>query len=95
MLEGFIKTIKVRPLGGDLVLLTGEENDRLEETLKNLGEWTKELFVEVIPWSPNLIVIHRLTWVRCEGVPLHLWNWECFKQLVSCFGELVAIDEEI
>lgn len=46
--EGF-KTIKVRFLGDNLVLLTGEEGVNLETTLQRMEAWKDELFVEVIP----------------------------------------------
>ncbi|XP_057415098.1 uncharacterized protein LOC130709976 [Lotus japonicus] len=91
ILEGF-KTIHVRYMGDDLALITGPRDMNLEETLDVSKEWLNDIFEVVYTWSPSVAHDHRVTWLRCSGLPLHMWTKECLAHLVSPVGTLMAVD---
>ena len=65
--------IKVRFLGDNLVLLTPKGGERMDDLIKHNKEWF-ESFLEVIDtWSESLVVDHKISWVRCYGLPFSLW----------------------
>lgn len=70
ILDG-LRTIKVRALGDDLVLFSGEDRVNLSEAI--LGcEWIKTYIVSLKPWSRDEVPLCRVVWIRCLGLPLHL-----------------------
>lgn len=87
-------SVRIRHLGGMLVLLTGDEGVDLMNVVKDSGDEWKEIFEDVAPWSPSMSIDSRLLWVKCEGLPLQFWNTKSFASLVNPVGELVAIDDE-
>lgn len=50
-----------------------------------LGEW----FSSLQPWTPDVMVVARRVWIRCYGIPLHMWNGKCFQKVVASVGDLV------
>lgn len=91
MLEGF-HYIQVRYLGDDLVLLTGPEGFDLQEALKGSEGGPDAIFDVLYPWSPKDASDYRVTWVRCTGLPVHMWNDECFKEAVKPVGDFIYTD---
>lgn len=37
---------------------------------------------------------HIVAWIRCFGIPLHLWICQSFSLLVSETGKLLNVDED-
>ncbi|XP_057423063.1 uncharacterized protein LOC130716997 [Lotus japonicus] len=93
LLRGF-ETVKVRFLGDDLALLTGPEGVDLSQLLHESRDWLAEVFVTTYPWSPLVAPDHRVTWVRCFGVPINMWTKLCLQELVAPLGELIAVDPQ-
>ncbi|XP_057432697.1 uncharacterized protein LOC130725491 [Lotus japonicus] len=91
MLEGF-HYIQVRYMGDDSVLLTGPEGFDLEDALKGVADGPDAVFDVVYPWSPKDAPDHRVSWVRCTGLPLHMWNKACFTEAVKPIGDLISVD---
>ena len=91
LLEG-LSVVQVRYMGDDMVLLTGPEEEKLEDIMKNAEEWLEGLFYDLTPWNPQSAPGFRVTWVRCTGLPLHLWRQECFEKMVLPLGDLIAVD---
>ncbi|XP_057418659.1 uncharacterized protein LOC130712860 [Lotus japonicus] len=92
ILQGF-RTLKVRYLGDFIVLLSGEGEEDLSNTFHDMDNWLSSTFEELNPWKPIPFSDHRVTWLRCFGIPLHLWNHICFSTLIASFGSLVALDD--
>jgi len=91
--KGGMNRVKLRFLGDNLVLLTPREGERMEEIFKLNKEWFLSLFVNIEPWSAKYEVDHKIAWVRCYGVPVTLWNKDCFSKVVGEVASLVDIDE--
>lgn len=93
MIEG-LKYIQIRYLGDDFVLLTGPEDLDLEEALKGTDEGPDAVFDVLYPWSPLDAPDYRVTWLRCTGLPVHMWDKECFAEMVKPVGDLISIDAQ-
>ncbi|XP_057419154.1 uncharacterized protein LOC130713399 [Lotus japonicus] len=91
ILEG-INCVRVKYMGDNLVLITGVEGSKIKEIWKQADGWLNDMFEEMYPWSPNLTPEQRIIWLRCEGIPLHLWKVKFFQELVNEVGEIVAVD---
>jgi len=91
--KGGMSMVKVRFMGDNLVLLTPKEGERMEEIIKLNKEWFVSLFVNIEPWSVKFEVGHKIAWVRCYGIPVTLWNKDCFSKVVGEVASLVDIDE--
>jgi hypothetical protein len=93
VMEG-VKGVKVTTMGDNLVMLRPEEHSSfvLSEVEQHL--WWILLFKEVVKWTPNLVAKKRRVWLKCYGIPAHVWEEGCFKRLGNCFGEFVDFDEE-
>lgn len=93
ILEG-IQSVRVRYMGDKLVLLTGEEGANVNEIWSQAETWLNETFEAIYPWSPNLTPEQRIIWLRCEGIPLHLWKVQFFQDLIKEVGEVIAVAGE-
>lgn len=91
ILEG-INCIRVRYLGDNFVLLTGEDGANVDVIWNHDREWLDGIFESISPWSPETALDHRLVWIRCEGIPLHLWKVSFFKEITKEVGEVIAVD---
>jgi len=85
--------IKVKYLGGFHVLMKRENDTKIKETVEDNKEWFEELFDTIIAWEEQFVAVDKLVWVRCRGLPLKLWNSECFKHIAALLGTLVEVDE--
>ena len=90
---GGLSYIKVKFLGGFHVLLMGENETKVKEAIEENKEWFEDLFDTIIPWEDQFVAVDKLVWVRCRGLPLKLWNTECFKHIAALLGTLVEVDE--
>lgn len=91
--EGYYN-VKAIPLGANLCLLEGKEEGVLEFLLKKEKGWVGKWFSEVHRWSLRDVDNKRLTWVRCYGIPCHVWFPEFFSFLVSLVGVFLFTDDE-
>jgi len=88
--------VRARFLGDDLVLLSPVDGVVMDDVMKLNTAWLNNVFTSVRPWSGGSGTSHRVVWVRCYGVPLHLWNTDCFTKVIgeiSTMASLVSIDE--
>ncbi|GKV19323.1 hypothetical protein SLEP1_g29603 [Rubroshorea leprosula] len=91
LMEGYFSA-KVTPMGGNLVLISGEDSEELKHLVEEGRDWLSQWFTDVRPWSPTEVATERFTWLRCQGVPLQIWK-SCFFQSIAClFGKFVSID---
>jgi len=91
--RGGMSMIRVRYMGDNLVLLTPQEGINMEELIKLNKEWFESVFQSIEPWSEEHVAGHKVVWVRCYGLPLTLWNTDCFSKVVGEVATLVSVDE--
>jgi len=91
--RGGISMVRVRPMGDNFALLTSRGGENMEELIKFNKEWFDNVFVSIQPWSAAFTVSHRAVWVRCFGLPMSLWNRECFARVVGDIATLIDIDD--
>ncbi|ESW04590.1 hypothetical protein PHAVU_011G108300 [Phaseolus vulgaris] len=65
----------------------------IKDAIEENKEWFEEIFDTIIPWNEQFVAVDKLVWVRCRGLPLKLWNYDCFKHRAALLGTLVEIDE--
>ncbi|GAB4833166.1 hypothetical protein Ancab_031411, partial [Ancistrocladus abbreviatus] len=73
----------VRPMGRDLVLLSSEVPNELMATVHCGKEWLNNCFLNIRLWSPHAVSKQRFIWLRCFGIPLHLWNLSFFTKVAE------------
>ncbi|KAK8514886.1 hypothetical protein V6N13_121835 [Hibiscus sabdariffa] len=56
---------------------------------ESLQRWFKKLSL----WSEDVVACNRQTWIACQGIPVHAWNEETFKNIASIWGELISVNE--
>jgi len=83
---GGLGYIKVKFLGGFHMLLKGENDMTIKEAIEENKDWFEEMFDFVWVRSNDV-------WVRCRGLPLKLWNYDCFKHITALLGTLIEVDE--
>ncbi|GKU92387.1 hypothetical protein SLEP1_g6121 [Rubroshorea leprosula] len=92
LMEGYF-SCKVRPLGGRLVLLEGSDKDEIKELAETTPEWLGQWFEEVKPWTPSMVARERFVWIRCHGVPVHVWGPEFFSTIGAVWGKVISLDD--
>jgi len=75
------------------VLLKGENEMTIKEVIEENKEWFEEMFDTIIPRNEQFVAVDKLVWVRCRGLPLKLWNYDCFKHIAALLGTLIEVDE--
>ena len=90
-LKGGLSTVFLRSLGDNLVMLMPREGESMQALIKLNKEWFESVFTSFEPWSEKCIASHKVVWVRCYGLPLSLWNKECFSKVVGDKASLVSI----
>ncbi|GAB4860694.1 hypothetical protein Ancab_035856 [Ancistrocladus abbreviatus] len=83
----------VRSFGGLLVLLTATGKRSMEAIVDANRSLFSDWFSFLRPWAKLDVGDGRLVWLRCFGIPLHLWNEEFFDQLASRWGNYLGVDE--
>ncbi|GKV14958.1 hypothetical protein SLEP1_g25756 [Rubroshorea leprosula] len=84
---------QARAMGGKLVLLDSEDKEALKDLIESAKDWFNQWFDEVQPWSPKMVATERFVWVKCYGVPLHVWNPEYFTIIATLWGKFISLDE--
>lgn len=90
--EGFF-SIVATPMGGNMILLTGNESKDVYSTLKECGDCLQEWFSELLPWKPAVVSRGRTVWLKVTGGPVHVWGEQVFKTIVALVGKFVCLDE--
>lgn len=90
-MSGF-HSLKVIVMGHMPVLLWSDKADEVKEVVE-IARWCCSLFQSVAPWSPELDSNHRVTWLRCYGVPTHAWGIDLFGALAFKNGRFIEVDD--
>ena len=91
--KGGMSMVRLRYMGDNLVLLTPRENINMEELFNLNREWFESVFLNLEPWTAEHVADCKVIWVRCYGLPLILWNRDCFSKLVGEVATLVAVHD--
>ncbi|XP_068477286.1 uncharacterized protein [Phaseolus vulgaris] len=92
-LKGGMSMFNTKFLGDDQVLLSPKAEGRMEDLVKSHKEWFYSVFAEIKPWTEHDVVRYKRVWVRCYGLPLHLWSKECLTKVVGEVATVVGLDE--
>ncbi|GKV25884.1 hypothetical protein SLEP1_g35265 [Rubroshorea leprosula] len=65
--------------------------EELKETVENAKELLSQWFSEVKSWMPTMVAKERLVWLKCFGVPLHVWGSEFFSSIASEWGKFISL----
>lgn len=85
--------IIVTLMGGDLVLIDSEcPQDTMEFVERAKESWSLYLSW-VDQWSPRIMSRERQTWIKCFGIPAHVWEEKFFRFLFFGRDSIVEIDE--
>lgn len=93
ILGGF-KFIQVRFMGGNCVLLSGEDVNLIKKTIEENKEWFESIFESITPWEKEFTVSEKFVWARIRGLPLNLWSRHSLESIVAMVGTLVEIDKD-
>ena len=91
--KGGLSMFIIRFLGDNLVLLSSKSGEKIEDIVKSNVEWFNCFFEELKPWSESLVVSYKRVWIRCYGLPIHLWSKECFLKVIEDMATLMEVDE--
>lgn len=64
----------------------------MEATRSRKKDRWADNFSLVKPWSPQMVAKRRRVWVKLLGVPLHVWEERCFKDMENFIGEFIDFD---
>ena len=87
-----LSRLRARSLGDNLTLLTPKEGEHARDIIKDNKEWFDGFFTSIKPWMVSCVADHKLTWLRCYGLPLPFWNKECYAKVLGESVTLVSID---
>ena len=90
---GGFSLIRLRYLGESCVLLSCDVAGVLEKLIADNKDWFDGLFSSIVPWDGSFEIKERFVWVRCRGIPLQFWCYQCFINLGVYVGEVIQIDE--
>jgi len=92
LVKGGMNMLRARYLGDNLALLTPKEGEDMEALISYNKDWFDSVFVSMQPLTEATVADHRNVWVRCYGLPISLWNKDCFEKVVGEEASLVSID---
>ena len=82
----------VTPMRGNMVLLAfpskTEMDIAINQNLQGLEEW----FDLIKPWEEGDSFHSRFVWMKCEGIPLHVWNMSFFSLIGNLSGRFIKSD---
>ncbi|GMP82743.1 hypothetical protein CsSME_00036919 [Camellia sinensis var. sinensis] len=94
--EKGLEHILVRKGGGRDVILTFYNQEDLTSNIDNLKAWFKDLsqFVAVLK-SGKYLVQERCVWLKCSGIPLHVWNKNTLTKIGRLWGSVLSIEGDV
>jgi len=97
IVKGGMSMVRVCFMGDNLILLSPSKGEDLANLMKQNSGWFESVFSSVSPWSFRCGASYRCVWVRCFGVPLPVWNKDCFTKVIGAMSreaEVVVVDED-
>ncbi|GAB4860452.1 hypothetical protein Ancab_035612, partial [Ancistrocladus abbreviatus] len=87
--EGGVSCV-LRPMGGDVVLMSSRDKIQLAKLVAGGCEGWSRWFTELHSWKSCVVSDQRCVWLRCHGVSLHLWHKRFFQSLAGGVGQDVG-----
>ncbi|GAB4841239.1 hypothetical protein Ancab_021971 [Ancistrocladus abbreviatus] len=81
-------------MGGNMVLISVLDQSKIQTLVNNPSYWLHQLFTDISLWSCNSTSYERFVWMRCLGLPLHLWNAESISMLANIWGNPIQINKD-
>lgn len=91
-MEG-LYSLKVSPMGGNLVLLAAGDEEEIPDLMKDAGDCLNTWFSSIRPWQPRYVNLERIFWIKCQGIPPHAWNPEYFEEIAKQYGRFLMVDD--
>jgi len=85
--------IRLRYLGDNVMLLTAKGEQSIEKAIIDNQERLSNTFESLLAWTNQTSIGYRRAWVRCRGIPIYLWGWECFEKVSAAIDTLISIDK--
>ncbi|GJX10941.1 RNA-directed DNA polymerase, eukaryota [Tanacetum coccineum] len=83
----------VKHLGGLRCMLDFENKQDASDFLLNRKDCWLNWFKWLQPWTSELKTEDIITWLRIEGLPIHVWYSKAFSQIASVWGTVLIPDE--
>ncbi|CAL5380603.1 unnamed protein product [Camellia sinensis] len=94
--EKELEQIEVREWGGRDIIISFNSTNELQSNIDKIKELFKGWSQSVMVWKPNLhLQQERCVWLRCRGIPLHLWNRNTLNSIGSLWGTILSLDGDI
>ncbi|KAL9325748.1 hypothetical protein ACSQ67_006393 [Phaseolus vulgaris] len=90
---GDFDVVRLRYLEEKFVLLSRAEEGLIGKLLEEGKDRFAGMFGSIVPWDDSFKVNERYAWVRCRGIPLHLWSRHCFERVGALVGKVVEVDQ--
>ncbi|GAB4850403.1 hypothetical protein Ancab_039901 [Ancistrocladus abbreviatus] len=79
-------------LGGREVLISSADEEGVVRFLAEVNSRDPQYFTSARLWNPSEVCLGRTVWLRCYGLPFHIWTGICFKQIAEAWGDFISID---
>ncbi|KAL8504197.1 hypothetical protein ACS0TY_022799 [Phlomoides rotata] len=86
------KSLTLRYMGDNVVIINHSEEKDMKETILELDEWISHWFEWCRPWMERDVCHRRKVWTRWYGVPAHAWTPRFFKLASVNVGSFVKMD---
>ena len=88
-------TTSPKHIGDDMALLLGLTDDQARNLMEEQIEGQESIFYSMEKWNPRMRPGHRLTWVRCWGIPLTMWDTQHIKKIMAGIGEMMDVEDDV
>ncbi|GMP63388.1 hypothetical protein CsSME_00025104 [Camellia sinensis var. sinensis] len=94
--EKGMEQIEVRKGGGRDVIISFNSTSALQSNIGKIKEWFKDVSQSVMEWRPDYhLQQERCVWLRCYGIPLHLWSRDTLNSIGNIWGTILSIDGDV
>ncbi|CAL5376656.1 unnamed protein product [Camellia sinensis] len=94
--EKGMEQIEVRKGGGRDVIISFNSTTALQSNIGKIKEWFKDVSQSVMEWRPDYhLQQERCVWLRCYGIPLHLWSRATLNSIGNIWGTILNIDGDV
>ena len=88
-------TTSPKYIGDDMILLLGLTDEQARNLMDDQVAGQESIFYSMEKWNPSLRPGHRLTWVRCWGIPLSVLDIRHIKQITAGLGEALIVEDDV
>lgn len=88
--------VVVRKGGGRDVILTFKSKEELQSNIQQIKDRFKDLSQYVLEWRPGIqINQERSVWLKCQGIPLNLWNRSNLHSIGALWGSVLQLEGDL